>query len=92
MKKLFAIMMALVMILSLATAAFAEETETKAENITNGVVNTAGTITINGVGTTNTYAIYKLLHLESYNTTSKVYSYTISAGWEEFFKTPEALT
>ena len=86
MKKLFAILMALVMVLSLATVAFA------AENITNNEENNSGTITINGVSTSSTYAVYKLLHLESYNTTSKVYSYKVSAGWEGFFATADALT
>lgn len=86
MKKLFALTLALVMVLSLAVVASAEE------NITNNVPDNSGSITINGVGNTNTYAIYKLLHLESYDTTSKVYSYKISAGWEGFFATAEALT
>lgn len=85
MKKIVAILLTLVLALSLTTVVFAEKT------ITNGTENTTGTITINGVSSENTYAIYKILHLESYNTTSKVYSYKVADGWEGFFATEEAL-
>ena len=61
----------------LATLVYAEET---------------GSVTINGVGTEATYEIYKLLDLESYNTTSSAYSYKVNADWTGFFATAEALT
>ena len=86
MKKLFAILMTLALVLSLAAVAFAAEQTT-----TNNQVNTSGTITINGISESNTYAIYKILHLESYNTASGVYSYKVAEGWEGFFATEEAL-
>ena len=46
-----------------------------------------GSITINGVHDDNTYEIYKLLDLESYNSTTGVYSYKVNADWEDFFVT-----
>ena len=47
--------------------------------------NETGTITINGVGENNTYKIYKLLDLESYNKDTGVYSYKVNADWADFF-------
>lgn len=79
MKKFVSLLLALVMVLSMATVAFAEETET-------------GSITINGVHSATTYEIYKLLDLESYNTTSGAYSYKVNSAWSTFFATAEALT
>ena len=77
MKKLFALVLALMLVVSMAATAFAD-TET-------------GSITINGVGTDNTYEIYKLLDLESYNTTSRAYSYKVNTAWTGFFATADAL-
>ena len=76
MKKLFTIIMVAAMLLTLAVSAFAAGT---------------GSITINGVGTTTTYEIYKLLDLESYNTATGAYSYKVDSAWTGFFATPEAL-
>lgn len=83
MKRLFALTLALMMVLSMATVAFA--------NGTNNAANEVGSITINGVGTTSVYEIYKLLDLESYNTTSGAYSYKVNAAWTGFFATADAL-
>lgn len=85
MKKLLAIVMTLALVLSLATVVSAEQT------ITNNTVNKTGSITINGFSESNTYSIYKILHLESYNTTSGVYSYKVADGWGGFFATADAL-
>ena len=76
MKKTLSILLALVMVLSLATVAFAAET---------------GTITINGISTENIYSIYKMLDLESYDTTVGAYSYTVNSDWTGFFATEDAL-
>lgn len=76
MKKLISIILAIVMVLSLAVTAFAAGNE--------------GTITINGVSEDNTYAIYKLLDLESYNVESGAYSYKVNAAWTGFFATDAA--
>lgn len=77
MKKLISLILALMMILTLATTAFAEE-ET-------------GSITINGIGTEATYSIYKLLDLESYNVDTGAYSYKVNSAWTNYFSTAEAL-
>ena len=79
LQKIASLVLAIIMILSLGITAFAEETPE------------TGSITINGVSTEGVYAIYRLLDLESYNTTSGAYSYTVNADWAEFFTTAEAL-
>ena len=71
MKKFVSILMAIVMIASLATVAFA-------------AVET-GSITINGASADNTYSIYKMLDLESYDKDKGVYSYKANAAWANFF-------
>lgn len=51
-----------------------------------------GTITINNISAGNHYEIYRLLDLESYDTTSGAYSYKVNSDWEAFFATTEAQT
>ena len=70
MKKVCGLLLALAMALSLTVTAFADE---------------LGSITINGVSADNTYEIYRLLDLESYNTESGAYNYTINSDWAAFF-------
>lgn len=83
MKRIFTTLLAVMMILTLAAPIFADgESSTPATN---------GSITINGVSEDATYEIYKLLDLESYNTTSGAYSYKVNADWTDFFATQEAL-
>ncbi len=82
--KIVSLLLALVMVLSMTTVAFAESTGTA-----------TGSITINGIATdtaTNgtVYSIYKLLDLESYNTASGAYSYTVNSAWADFFKSTDA--
>ena len=76
MKKLIALFLAMIMVLSLAVTAFAAE----------GDETTTGTITINGVSEGNVYAIYKLLDLESYDVDAGAYSYKVNSEWTDFFK------
>ena len=85
MKKLISLLLALMMVLSLATTAFALEDET------NGAVNTSGSITITGANSEYTYSIYKLLHLDTYDNTNGAYTYKVESKWATFFTTPEAL-
>ena len=82
LQKIASLVLAIIMILSLGITAFAEET---------------GTITINGITVDEngnpvaTYAVYKLLDLESYNVTSGAYSYKVNSAWTAFFATEQAL-
>lgn len=76
MKKIISMILALMLIASLSVAVFAAE-ET-------------GSITINGVGESTTYEIYRLLDLESYDVDAGAYSYKANAAWATFFATDEA--
>ena len=51
-----------------------------------------GSITINGVTSVNTYEIYKLLDLESYNKADGAYAYKVNSAWATYFTTAEALS
>ena len=86
MKKIISLILVLTLAVSFSVTALASSVE----NITNNVVDTSGTITINGISTGNTYAIYKLLHLESYDVAAGAYAYKASADWTAFFATNEA--
>ena len=76
MKRVISLFIALFLVVSLSATAFAAE-ET-------------GSITINGVNTGNTYEIYRLLDLESYDVAAGAYSYKANAAWAAFFATDEA--
>ena len=80
MKKIISLILALVMICSLATVAFASETLGAPTTIPNN-----GSITINGASAANTYAIYKMLDLESYDKATGAYSYKVTSEWADFF-------
>jgi len=82
MKKFFAMLLAIMMLLALAAPAYAADGDDVTET---------GSITINGVIEKNAYEIYKILDLESYNVTSGAYSYKVNSDWAEFFKTADAL-
>ncbi|MBE6976016.1 MAG: isopeptide-forming domain-containing fimbrial protein [Ruminococcaceae bacterium] len=77
MKKIISIALAVMLVLSLALVASAD--------------GETGSITINGIHDDAVYEVYKLLDLESYNTTSGAYSYKVNSAWTGFFATPEAL-
>lgn len=77
MKKLFKIFVAVfVMVCTFTAPVFAE----------------TGSITINGISAGNTYEIYQLLDLESYNVSSGAYSYKVNSAWTAFFNTADAKT
>lgn len=75
LKRMGSLLMALVMALTLVVNASA------ANN---------GSITINNVSEGNTYTIYKLLDLQSYNTETGAYSYKVNSAWTGFFETEAA--
>jgi len=78
MKKFFAMLLAIVMLMALAAPAYAAEDE-------------LGSITINKISAGNVYEIYKLLDLESYDVNSGAYSYKVNSAWQGFFETEDAL-
>jgi len=84
MKKLLSILLIISFVFSFATVNVSAEEQ-------------KGSITIAGVNTnsegklTTTYTIYKMLDLTSYKLDEGKYAYKVANGWEDFFKTSEAL-
>lgn len=74
-KKLFAALLAAALVLAMAVPAFAVTNATK------------GSITISKTVKDETYTIYRIFKLDSYNAESNTYSYTVESDWEGFFKT-----
>lgn len=74
-KKLFAVLLAAALVLAMAVPAFAETNAPK------------GSITISNTVKDETYTIYRMFKLDSYNAESNTYSYTVESAWENFFKT-----
>ena len=81
LKKIAAIMLSIMMVLGMASVVSADSATTS------GTSATKGKITINSARAGQTYKIYKLLDLESYDKTNNLYSYKPAAKWENFFKT-----
>ena len=75
-KKLFAALLAAALVLAMAVPAFAETS-----------ANPKGSITISNTVKDETYTIYRMFKLDSYNAESNTYSYTVESAWENFFKT-----
>ncbi len=69
-RKLASVLLALVMALALTATAFAE--------------GETGSITINDAVKDQTYTIYQILDLESYNTSTNAYSYKATTAWNTF--------
>lgn len=101
MKKLISLLLALMMVLSLATVAFASEEgggeapgtpiNPNATIVSGTSAKDTGTITINKYNSNNEYALYRMLDLESFTTgEGGKYSYKIMEGWENFFKSEYA--
>ena len=76
MKKLASLLLALVMLFALATAAFAVETNS---------------ITVKGAVKDQKYKLYKMLDLVV-NDAHTAYSYTVNSAWADFFKAAEGET
>ncbi len=74
-KKLFAALLAAALVLAMAVPAFAETNATK------------GSIKIDHTVSGETYTIYRMFKLDSYNAESNTYSYTVEPAWEIFFST-----
>lgn len=77
-RKILSLVLALVMVMGLATTAFAEE---------GGETTTNGSITIKNALGGETYNAYQILYLESYNAEKKIYAYKANSAWEEWLRT-----
>lgn len=77
-KKIAAIMFAFMMVFSLSTNAKADENS--------GDSTATGTITIENSNAGQTYNLYRILDLESYNNADKAYSYKLSTKWTGFLE------
>ena len=75
-KKLLAALLALAMMLAMAVPAFAATTGTFGT--------TKGTITINKAVSGQTYKIYRIFDLESFDDGNNAYSYKLNATWNGF--------
>ena len=75
-KKIAAIMFAFMMVFSLSTNAKAESGKYEDSN---------GKITISKAVEGQTYTIYRMLKLESFD--GDIYSYTLEDGWDNFIST-----
>lgn len=75
-KKLFALVLALVMVLALSVTAFATDT--------------IGSITINNAVAEKTYTIYRIFNLDSHNSDYTAFNYKVNAKWADFFTTGAA--
>lgn len=82
-KKLAALLLALVLACTLATTVFASGVDT---NLTdgNGSSTASGSITISNAVVGQTYTIYRILELESYDADSLKYVYKATDAWSSF--------
>ena len=78
MKKFVSVLLALAMTLALSVSALAAAQE--------GTL-TGGSITINDAVPGQTYSVYQILYLESYNADSNAYAYKANSEWETWLKT-----
>ena len=81
-KKIAAIMLSIMMVLGMASVVSAEEGGTAAATGN-------GKITITNAIPSQTYKIYRILELESYNTTTGNYAYKATATWKPFIESNE---
>ena len=76
-KKLAGMLLAMIMVLSMSTVAFAAQ----------GTNDNSGSITINDAEKGHTYNAYQVLVLESYNTAVGAYSYKANSDWADWLIT-----
>lgn len=75
-KRMTSLLLALLLMLSLSVPAFAEQEGTL----------TGGSITINNAAPGQTYNIYQLLYIESYNPDTGAYAYKANSAWETWLR------
>ena len=81
-KKMLAIMFAFMVVVGMGTKVNAQGNESTTA--------TTGTITIDNAVNGQTYSIYKVLELESYDEDNGLYSYKPVDAWEKFFQVEDA--
>ncbi len=79
-RKFASVLVVVVMALALGATAFAAQEGTL----------TGGSITIDNAVVGQTYNIYQILYIESYNSTTDAYSYKANSAWEVWLKTQTA--
>ena len=79
-RKILSLVLALAMVMGLATTAFAEE---------GGETTTSGSITITNALKGETYNAYQILYLESYDAENNIYAYKANPVWKEWLETQE---
>ena len=77
-RKILSLVLALVMVMGLAATAFAEGAEETTSK--------PGSITIKNAVVGQTYTIYQILDLESYNPEKKIYAYKANPDWEGWLR------
>ena len=82
MKKMFSLTLALIMALALCVPTMAAEQD----NSVNAADSTTGSITVTNPVEGETYNLYRLLDLESYNKDTGAYAYKLNDKWDEFFE------
>ena len=82
-KKIAAIMLSIMMVLGMASVVSADTTTSGAS------ATTRGKITINSAIAGQTYKIYRILELESYNTTAESYAYKATTKWNTFIQSTD---
>ncbi len=83
-KKFASLLLALVMVLSLAATAAAADGTLVDTGMEGELPN--GSITINSAVSGETYKAYQILYLESYDPASKAYAYKANSAWEAWLK------
>lgn len=82
-KKIAAIMLSIMMVLGMASVV-------SADPATSGTsATTRGKITIENATAGQTYKIYRILELESYNTTAESYAYKATSKWNTFIQSAD---
>jgi len=76
LKKVFSLLLAVTMIFSVCFGVYAAE-------------ETTGTITVDNAVVNQTYTIYQILDLESYNAATGAYSYKASDAWKAFVESED---
>ena len=80
MKKLLSLVLAMMLVLAMGSTAMASQpTSGNSEN-------QRGKLTVEKAIPGQTYTVYKILDLESYNSANGAYLYKVANGWEDFVK------